>query len=245
MMKRLWLDNRASTEFGLAITGAGTYDAPERDLEMIAIEGRNGDLVIDKGRYKNITIEYPASIYRGFTNYAQPLREWLYGSGGYRRLEDDYNPDTFRMGIYKGPLNFDVKALNRAAELTLRFECKPQRWLKSGEIPFRVETPYSENESWCYNATPFTALPLITVMGSGSGTLKWLDENKNERTAEILEMENGITLDSETMNAYWGDANKNNCIKAPVFPAIGPAGTCFDWTGDITGLEITPRWWTL
>ncbi|MBQ3503671.1 MAG: hypothetical protein IJA75_03070 [Oscillospiraceae bacterium] len=245
MMKKLWLDGKSSRDFGLAITGAGTYDAPERDLEFVSIEGRNGDLVFDRGRYKNIIVEYPASICRKFGDYERPLKEWLYGSHDYRRLEDDYSPDTYRLGVFRGPLNFDVLPLARAAELTLRFECKPQRWLKSGEKLIVLENTGVEHGAFVNNPTPFPALPIIVVNGNGAGTLSWTDENRVERTLEILDMEYFLTLDCELMEAFRGSENKNGSIKAPVFPVIPGGGTRFKTTGGITSLEIVPRWWTL
>lgn len=245
MLKRLWLDGRSSRDFGLAITGAATYDAPERDLELISIEGRSGDLVIDRGRYKNIPVEYPASISTRFPERERALKQWLYGNHGYRRLEDDYSPDTFRMGIFRGPLNFDVAPLGRSAELTLQFECKPQRWLKTGERPITLEGTGSEGGAFIRNPTPFPALPVITVRGNGPGSIRWTDEAGKERALEVLELNGSLTLDCEAMEAFLGSENKNGSIKAPVFPVIPGGGTRFKTTGGITSLEIIPRWWTL
>lgn len=247
-MKSLWLDGKPSRDFGVAITGAGTYDAPERDLEMISVEGRSGDLVIDRGRYKNITIEYPASICRDFGLVERSLKEWLYGSHGYRRLEDDYSPDTYRMGIFKGPLNFSPGPLNRHAEFTLSFDCKPQRWLKQGELPIALEDINSEGGQFVRNPTPFPAQPLIQVYGDGPGTIRWKGADSIWIDLEILEFPANaacIVLDCESMAAYFGSDNLDSNIHAPVFPVIPGGGTTFAATGGITSVTITPRWWTL
>lgn len=243
MMKSLWIDEVPSRDYGLAITGAATYDAPERDIETVTIEGRNGDLVIDRGRYKNIMIEYPASVARGFGDFERHIKDWLYKSHGYRRLEDDYSPDVYRMGIFRGPLNFDVKPLGRSAELVLQFECKPQRWLKEGEKSFRLE-PGADGSVFIHNPTQHPALPLILVYGQGAGSISWYEDSVL-RTLEILELNDDIVLNSETMNAYYGGINKNSCVKAPYFPVIPGGGVTVTVSGGITALEITPRWWTL
>ena len=52
-----------SSEYGIYITGEAVYNAPERDVEFIEVPGRNGSIAMDKGRYKNITVTYPAGTF--------------------------------------------------------------------------------------------------------------------------------------------------------------------------------------
>ena len=54
MMNAFQFNGRSSSEFGVYISGGGTYNAPERDVEFMAMPGRSGDLLIDNGRFKNI-----------------------------------------------------------------------------------------------------------------------------------------------------------------------------------------------
>lgn len=48
------------------ISGYGTYGAPERDVSMVSIPGRNGDLVFDNGRFTNAEVYYDIGWARGF-----------------------------------------------------------------------------------------------------------------------------------------------------------------------------------
>ena len=66
-----------STDFGIYISGAGTFDAPERDTKSISIPGRNGDLTLDNGRYKNIRVEYPIGYARNFKINAEAIRNFF------------------------------------------------------------------------------------------------------------------------------------------------------------------------
>lgn len=239
-MRRFWFDGQCSAAFGLMASGSGTYDAPERDIEKISVMGRNGDLIQDNGRYKNISVSYPISICRDFPEQAAAARSWLTSKGDYRRLEDAYNPEIFRMAMFKGPINFDVKFLNRAAEAKLTFDCKPQRFLKAGEHPITMSAAGS-----LWNPTGFPALPLITVYGSGAGTL-----TVGEVTVEIKSMEDCIIFDSDPQDAYRVAAsgaleNMNGNINAPDFPVLSAGEIPISWTGGITKVEIIPRWWTL
>lgn len=227
-------DGKSSRDFGLVISGSQTFGAPERDVEQVEIPGRNGALTISRNRFKNITVSYPAFIRRGFSKNAAALRAWLLGGDGYRRLEDTYHPDSFRVAQYTGPLDFEMGFLNRTGEFTLSFNCKPQRFLKSGEQTAAYTAPAS-----LYNEG-FPALPLIKVMGTGAGNLY-----VGGYTVQILELDGYLYLDSDTQNAYKGTLNENSAIDAPQFPVIQPGKSTVSWDGGITGVEITPRWWTV
>ena len=239
-MKKLWFNGQCSKHFGMMITGSGTYNAPQRDVESISVAGRNGDLICDNGRFLNIPVSYPAIVFPPFDKNADAIRSWFSSTVGYKRLEDDYNPDYFRLAQFKGPINFDVTALNRAGETTITFDCKPQRFLKTGEMPVTMDTA-----GVLRNPTLFPALPLITVYGTGAGVLA-----VGNISVEIKSMEGHICLDSDTQDAYRVGIggvleNKNGDIKAPEFPVLAAGDNAISWTGSITKIEITPRWWTL
>ena len=91
------------------------------------------------------------------------------------------------------------------------------------------------------NPTAFTALPTITVTGTGAGTL-----TVGDVTVSISSMPRGaVVLDSDTQNASYGAFNLNNTISAPEFPTLPAGESVVRWTGGITSVEIIPRWWTL
>ena len=138
IFKTLTFNGESSKDYGVYITGAGVYDAPKRDVEMITIAGRNGSFPLDHGRFENIEVTYPAGIFgdneEDFADAISDFRNMLCSANGYCRLEDEYNPDEYRMAVYKSGLEVDPTLL-KAGEFEITFECKPQRYLKSGEIP--------------------------------------------------------------------------------------------------------------
>lgn len=141
---KLVFDGVDITDYGLTISGEGTYDAPERDETRFEIPGRNGDIVVDNGRYKNITVKYPVNIERDFSEKIGALRSFLMSHKGYFRMEDSYHPDEYRMARYAGPLTFDeVGPLSKWATFELIFDCMPQRFLKSGEK--EIELNFTDN----------------------------------------------------------------------------------------------------
>ena len=41
-----------SSDYGIYISGTGTYNAPERAVEFVTVPGRNGAIAMDQGRYE-------------------------------------------------------------------------------------------------------------------------------------------------------------------------------------------------
>lgn len=139
--KALKFDGVSSRTYGVYITGEAVYNAPERDVEMITIPGRSGSFALDNGRFENIEVSYPAGIYADteadFRQAISDFRNFLCSRKGYVRLQDEYNPDEYRMAVYKSGLDVDP-AMLRAGEFTITFDCKPQRWLTSGETAVTI-----------------------------------------------------------------------------------------------------------
>ena len=70
-------DGKNSRDYGIYISGSGTFNAPEMDITTVEIPGRNGDLTISNNRFRNITVEYPAFIRKQFRHNAAAAKLWL------------------------------------------------------------------------------------------------------------------------------------------------------------------------
>lgn len=240
----------------LFVSGGGTHNAPERDIESVPVPGRNGELTIDHGRYKNITVSYDGWILGETYEYVRAkmdlAKRFLCSRIGYKRLTDDYyldsnnNPIYYRMARLSGGLDFSVSnTYPVSATVSIKFDCMPQRWRFDGETPISV----SQNPSGqAYNnPTRYRALPLITIEGSGPASI-----TVSGTKVTISEIGGGITLDSEIERAYWTE----NDILVPKddrvtlvnnrYPYIIPGEFHVYYSGDgITNISLTPRWWTL
>lgn len=221
-------------DYNVWISGSGTYDAPERNVTFVTIPGRDGNLTIDGGSYKNITVSYPAFISKDFPKYMADFRARMKSLGGYHRLEDTYDPDHYRMAAFTGQMKPKTTALNRAAEFTLTFNCKPQRFLKSGEHTFDLH-----DGDVIHNPTEYEAKPLFRAYGVGSFSI-------GNITVSILETTDYIDIDSDLQDAYRGLVNRNGKIKLTnfKFPTLPPGDIGVSISG-LSRLEITPRFWTI
>lgn len=163
----LQFDGDNSLDHGVYITGEAIYSAPVRDTESIEIPGRNGDFILDKGRWKNIDVTYKAGLFgsdqENFANKIRDYRNILASRIGYKRITDTYNPQEFRLGTLKDGLDVEAKSQKKAGEFDIVFECKPQRFLTSGETEIEVTSGQTIT-----NPTPYDASPLVEVEGYGT-----------------------------------------------------------------------------
>lgn len=225
-----------STDLGVFVSGSGTFDAAEIDVDRYEIPGRNGDLIVPKNRYKNITITYPAFVPKWFQARSQAIRGWLRSATNYVRLEDSYDTDHFRLAIAEGIQAFKPLNQNEASNFEMSFNCKPQRFLNSGEESKQL--PASGGRAFG-NPTNYDALPLIVVQNPSSGESFTI----NGATITCLSSYTGtVYIDSETQNIYSGSTNLNSYFSG-TFPVFKP-GAITVTGGGMSG-EIFPRWWEL
>lgn len=238
MPKINWLsyNGTKSTDLGVFVSGSGTYDAAEIDIDRYEIPGRNGDLFVPKNRYKNITITYPAFIPNWFEGRAQAIRSWMRSATNYVRLEDSYDTDHYRLALASGILTFSPLNQNDASNFELSFDCKPQRFLKTGE---ESKVLPASGARALGNPTDYDALPLIVVTNPAAGQSFTI----NGATMTCLLPYTGtVYIDCETQNVYSG-ANNLNSYFSGTFPVFKP-GTVTVTGGGLAG-EIFPRWWEL
>ena len=158
-----------SADYGIYISGDAVYNAPERAVEMVSVPGRNGDVAIDLGHWENIEVEYSAGVFGNdqteFRDSISAFRNALAGQIGYQRLTDSYHPDEYREGLFLAGVEVEPEQMSRAGQFKLVFNCKPQRFLTSGENPQTVE-----DGDTLTNPTAYDAQPLLAITGNGSIT---------------------------------------------------------------------------
>lgn len=202
-------DGKSSRDYDVYLTGEGVFNAPERAVNMVEIPGRNGDYALDQGKFNNISVTYKAGIVdyseSDFADKVSAVRNWLCSKVGYKRLSDDYNPNEYRMAVYKSGVEIDHVDL-KTGEFEITFDCKPQRWLTSGE----TETAVANNGT-LDNPTLFDASPLLAVKGYGNIAFNGYSiDIENVPIGEIVLVEgqsysDGASITLDLSNANTGD----------------------------------------
>lgn len=158
----------SANAYGIYVeSGQTVYNGPARATEIVNVPGRNGALVIDKGYYENITIEYPCFTYADdqveFRKILTDFKNAILSQKGYQKLVDTYHPDEYRYAVYIDGLEITPDTFGFVGDFTLKFNCKPQRYLESGEEESTVT-----NDMSLINPTLFDAEPLIKLDGYGT-----------------------------------------------------------------------------
>lgn len=229
------LDGVDSRDFGVYISGSGTFSSPRRDYKMVSIPGRNGDLVGNEKRFENLELTYPAFIYTNFKQNIQDFRNYLLSLVGYHRLTDSYNADEYRMVLYEGEFEPDVEPKNDAGKFDIVFNCKPQRFLLTGETVTSLMA-----DGTITNPTRFNSQPLLRVYGVGQIGV-------NGDTITISQSDVYTDIDCEMMDCFKGLVNKNQFVTFSNynFPVFAPGVNSISLGTGISKVEITPRWWRI
>lgn len=223
-----------SRNFGIYISGSGVYNAPERDYERVSVAGRDGDLLLSNQRLNNIKLTYPAFVYTNFKQNIAAMRDAFLSLTGYQQLTDTYHPDEYRMAYFEGGTEINPTKKLEAGDFKLSFMCKPQRYLLTGATPVQVASGDTLT-----NPTYQPARPLIRVYGHGTLIV-------GSETITVASSSNAyIDIDSEVMDCFCGPVNCNSLVsfQSYEFPVLPAGQTGITYGGNITKVEITPRWW--
>lgn len=234
MIEHFVYNGKSSREYGIVINEHTGYSSPERDFTTVEVPGMDGDLTLDNGRYKNIIMTYKCGIANGFAAKISAMRAWLCSNIGYHRLEDSYHPDYYRIARISGTMEPTSFARARAGQFDIQFDCKPQRFLKSGEESYTFT-----GTGKIVNPTLYNALPLIRVYGTGTLGI-------GSTTITISAANTYTDIDCAIQDAYKEatNCNGNIVLNSGNFPVLKPGENGISLSG-ISRIELTPRWWTI
>lgn len=227
-----------------------SFIIPEKDVEFVEVPGKDGSIMFDNNRYKNVIIPVNIFIRRAFMNNYRSLVNILNATKGYQKLKLPYRTDAYRLGVFHSSIVFETGPWLNSGTVTLNFNCKPFWYLNEGDE--WVNCPGAQDTSFS-NTTPYPAKPLIRFYGNGS--LKMNGEiiinTFGINTSEVPY----VDVDCETMTiSYEGTNMASNCIVYEYSPdVVGmvrgfpefPAFTNFVLTpgpGTTPHAEVKPRW---
>lgn len=232
-------------------------DAPEPDYEAISVPGRSGDLHIWNERWKNKMITYRCVCTANARTAVPAFLTQLLAQYGYRRITDTLHTDYYKMGEYVGATNPVYSDGGQVARFDLTFDCKPQKWLISGETEITITSSTAIT-----NPTPFPAYPLLKLNGRGAVTLNHVNSSPavSYTIKSIRAVYSGATFsfDCDLMDGWptaYPTINDNGYITL-----TGTSGrACLQGNGNtqisfstadvtspvMTKVIVTPRWYKL
>jgi len=237
-------NNISSLDLGLFVQATPVYNYAEKDVAFQHVNGRSGDIIQNYRSFKNSNRTYYfAKVFRPgekYVNSSQAITEWLHSSDTYARLEDSYEPEYYRMAIYKDSGSF-VNIYDQAESFEITFECKPQRWLIAGDEEITI------NSTTIKNPTKYDALPTfkIEVLANTVAEI-FINGNLVIRIKDITENDT-VYIDCENMECYSSTKNYNNNVELTnmEFPKLNGNEDILLTVSGCASATIKPRWWTL
>ena len=116
----------SNKDLGLIVQYIPSHDFPEKNITYENIPGKNGDFIKDSKNFQNVKRVYSfAKVFKPGEPIVKSLNsiiEWLFSADTYVRLEDSYEPDYYRMAIFKNEGNLpnfynEVSAKEKARDI--------------------------------------------------------------------------------------------------------------------------------
>jgi predicted phage tail component-like protein len=228
-------NGRSSKDFDIVVEKLPSLDRPQRQYDVYHVPGRNGDVVEQYNAYDDITITYEVWFADNDIDsmnaqmLARQISAWLYTSTGYCKLEDDFEPDIYRLGYFVGDLAIE-NLLTAYGRAKISFVCRPERYFKPND--------WINSPSYIYNSHSFEAKPLIKVEGSGDVSFAIQGQ-----TVQINDLVDYVYLNCDTQDCYRQSSENRNNLMIGNFPVL-KVGENHITTNNCT-LQIQPNFWTL
>lgn len=234
-----------SLDMGLfIIEQSGADNAAKPVVETISVPARGNFIIdnsidkLDNQQFNDYVKKYVCCVdidaFRvNLEEHARRLYAWLYGSGiEYKKLYDTYDRDYYALAYISSAANVTELAKRMLGEIEISFTCKAYKRALKGDDTITITRPTT-----IINPEGFTATPYMKIYGSGNATLYI-----NNRQHGFKNIDEYIEIDSEVMNAYKKDILQNNKMLTGTFPKLAAGDNNINWTGDISKIEIIPRW---
>ena len=223
-------NGKKSSDFGIIIKHKEIYKAPVRDVDFVEVPGRDGEVILDNGRYRNVDVTYQVRV-KNVKSKLLAIANWL-SAVGYQKLIDSDDSTHYRMAARTGSVDWDYLGKGEWADLEIAFNCKPFRSLATGDTKTTLTA-----EGSITNPTQYTALPYFKIYGSGNFTLK-----VNNKSFAFTSISSYIECDSSLQAVFTGTSSKADRANFDDFPTLKPGANSISWTGTVTKVEIVPHW---
>lgn len=226
----------STTLSGIYVDASQSFDKPGKRVDTYSIPGRSGDLVVDEGTFNNVVIKYDCYEPGTFPTKLDSIVNTLGALDGYMRIECSNDSTHYRLGRFLSAISPTAKFLNTIGYYTLSFDCKPQRWLTSGETVTTLSA-----SGTITNPSTFASQPLIRIYGTGKVTVSGTEITVASHNQSYVD------VDCEMMDCFCGTTNMNSYVSFSTndFPTLASGSNTITLGTGITQVKITPRWWEL
>ena len=213
-----------------------SFPIPEADIDFVEVLGRDGDVAIDNQRLKSMNFSIPVRLRlpqgKDVNEVATQISNWLRNDIGWHDLQFSGSPDYKYVAIQYE--QFDIsETLKRYGKTVINFKVQPYK-RKIYSQPVVVSNGMNIVNDGMRNSRP-----LIKLSGTGDIIL----QNNGRDWLKLVDVDQGITVDSEQMSVYRGTQPQyDKMINPGDFPILYIGNNVISWAGNVTRIEIEPRW---
>lgn len=215
-MHNFYFGGKWLSYFGGRITKAPQHEIPVRDASTVEIPCRDGDVLLDNGRWKNVEFEREISFLPYLSelsakHLARAVIEWLTLNRGYQKYKDTYNPGYFTEA-YISNTDDIVRELPTLLTTKIKFNRKPWWYSELGQrtIDFEVNKSVSLHNPEQYESLP-TIIITNTNVSDGTTAIAKININGESLHLKCAAKYDYAVLDGETMQyiAHKSDGTTN------------------------------------
>lgn len=216
-----------SRQMGVIVTAMPETVRPERRVESITIAGRHGSLHTDEGVYESYDRTMECAIKKRAK--LDEIAAWLVGSG---EMIFSTEPDKVYKVMIANKISI-AQMMRTFQKFMVTMDTQPFKYSVNayGDTLELITQTKIKGSGTVYSE------PIITVYGSGDITLKI-----NDVDYPLYDVEESITIDSEMMEVFKGDANQNSKYGGEAFPRLEVGENEISWTGSVEKVVIEPKW---
>ena len=226
------IDDVYTDDYGIAPKERIEVPTPEQDIEYIdtEIKGRHGSLT---KKYGYLDIPLPVRFYMLDKDNFKPIfrKAKIHLLNAKTLVFDDDNEVFYKVKSVQ--IETAENIIKTFGEFVANFRLDPFQY----EIANSSRTVTSRTT---LNNPGYESQPIITATVAGTGKIYI-----NGQVITIQNVNGTIIIDSELMNAYRNNngiiTNLNNHMIGD-FPVLGHGNNEVEFDGDISKLEINPRW---
>ena len=224
-----------SRDMHLRVLNDITFTSPTRDVKVMQIPGRDGDLIMDNGRFESVIRSVPCRLEAPTGTDVEELisqiNNWLIDDAGFQTFTWDNDPDFRYLARVEGNV-VSQRLLSHFGNATIRFRLHPIKYLESSMSEQQITSGTNiEN--------PFTieAKPIVRIVGNGDITV-----TIGGRSLMLRGVAGGCIVDSETQTIMSLDRRVTlfERMFSP-FPVLRPGNNSITFSGSGVQVFITPR----
>ena len=215
-----------SASYGLICESLPNISVPERRVEKVELNSRNGYYTIDHQTYSGDV----KSVSFHLTNEKNidVVKSWLSGSG---KVTFSSQPDRYYKAVIISKVDLEqvIPTLHKGL---VQFDCQPFGYLHDGKIPLIL----TQSVSTVINTGNYPSEPYIKLICDGDIVLR-----VNGTPLSIKDVSGYVEIDADLDKIYKGTESMENKASGDT-PIFETGVNTIEWTGNITRVEITPRW---